>query len=182
MLVAQDMHYREAAGLEHTGGQKCSLALSPDRVITGPLLPFRAQQLSRVAFDSYTDVEAVVGSKALLRRAHETQAGTGASAAREQGREGECGSPMSRATIALQGPYSLLQQREGCAWIHSQVLRSRLPVVSQVGRPVPHHEKVQELHGENRTRCKLLRRLRQARAGFLGRAGHREAPRARSWI
>lgn len=42
-------------------------------------------------------------------------------------------------------PHLLLQQRKGCAGVDPQVFGGGLPVVSQVGGPVPHHEEVQEL-------------------------------------
>lgn len=48
----------------------------------------------------------------------------------------------------LTAPHLLLQQREGCARVDPQVFGGGLPVVSQVGGPVPHHEEVQELGGK----------------------------------
>lgn len=50
-------------------------------------------------------------------------------------------------------PHLLLQEREGRAGVDPQVLGGGLPVVSQVGGPVPHHEEVQELRGERRVRA-----------------------------
>lgn len=55
--------------------------------------------------------------------------------------------PLASPRRRPRPPHLLLQQREGRARIDPQVLGGGLPVVSQVGGPVPHHEEVQELRG-----------------------------------
>lgn len=47
--------------------------------------------------------------------------------------------------VFLIGVFHLLQQGQGSGWVYSQVFGSWLAIVSQIRRPVPHHEQVQEL-------------------------------------
>ena len=42
-------------------------------------------------------------------------------------------------------PHSLFQQDEGCRRVHAKILARGLPVVSQIRRPVPLDEQIQEL-------------------------------------
>lgn len=64
------------------------------------------------------------------------------------------GAPKTRAALkgdragnipGRLGPHSLFQQDEGCGGVHAEVLARGLPVVSQVRRPVPLDEQIQEL-------------------------------------
>lgn len=73
------------------------------------------------------------------------RAGPGCSRSR-QGGPGPA-APHPRPAAPAPAPHLLLQQRQGRAGVDPQVLGGGLPVVSQVGGPVPHHEEVQELRG-----------------------------------
>lgn len=56
---------------------------------------------------------------------------------------------LGEYVILLAGVLHLLQKSEGCVWVHSEVLGSRLPIVSQVSRPIPNHKQVKELSEVN---------------------------------
>lgn len=52
--------------------------------------------------------------------------------------------------------HSLLQQDEGCGGVHPEVLAGGLPVVSQVRRPVPLDEQIQELQGRKTNKNEVV--------------------------
>lgn len=56
----------------------------------------------------------------------------------------------------IREPDSLFQQDEGRGGVHTKVLARGLSVVSQIRRPVPLDEQIQELEGKNKRDLKKL--------------------------